>query len=83
MLAKEVAKEALLKATKDLLDHPEKLSMEIANQLMDEGMREYRENYRLYGNWKSGERLTEGVGGASRISTITRGGSRYASWASD
>lgn len=58
-VAKELSKEALFSATKAMLDHPEKVTMEMANALMDEGLREYRENYRLYRQWKSGESLTE------------------------
>jgi hypothetical protein len=38
-VAGEIGKEALFTATKKLLDHPEELSMVIANELMNEGMR--------------------------------------------
>jgi hypothetical protein len=46
-----VSKEILLSTTRDLVGHPEKLSMAVANDLWDEGLREYRENYRLYRKW--------------------------------
>ena len=58
-VAREVGKEALFSATKAYLDHPETVCMELANALYDQGVRDYRENYRLYRRWKAGEAISE------------------------
>ena len=58
-VAKTVGKEALFAAAKDLVNHPEKICMEMAGTMMDEGLQGYREQYRIYKKWNSGAPLTQ------------------------
>ncbi len=45
---KDVSKDTILEITKELVEHPEKAAMKIANDAYAVGLTAYRDNYRLY-----------------------------------